>query len=84
MTPEQFCYWLQGYFEIGHIDTDMMNATQIQVVKEHLNLVFQKVTPDRVGIVGIPAYKTPQPAYCDASYDKLFTAHTGITTRGLC
>jgi len=40
MTPENFCYWLKGYFEItGYLD---LNAERSKVVKEHLNLVFGK------------------------------------------
>lgn len=43
MTPENFCYWVQGYFEIGNIQS--LNSAQVQIVKDHLALVFKKVTP---------------------------------------
>jgi hypothetical protein len=46
MTPEQFCYWLQGYVEI----TDDLNSKPSQEewdrIKDHLKLVFNKVTPN--------------------------------------
>jgi hypothetical protein len=42
MTPENFCYWLQGYIEIS--ETKTLTSEQLQVVWEHLNLVFNKVT----------------------------------------
>jgi hypothetical protein len=45
MTPENFAYWLQGFFEIA--GTDELTETQVKMVKDHLALVFQKVTPDR-------------------------------------
>lgn len=45
MTTEQFTYWLQGFFEIS--DTKTLNAKQVQIIKDHLALVFDKVTPDR-------------------------------------
>lgn len=45
MTTEQFTYWLQGYFEISNNNT--LSEEQVQVIKDHLNLVFKKVTPDR-------------------------------------
>lgn len=45
MTPEQFTYWLQGYFEIS--DSNMLSHKQVQIIKDHLALVFNKVTPDR-------------------------------------
>ena len=42
MTAEQFAYWLQGFAEMnGGVPTE----AQWQSVKEHLALVFQKVTP---------------------------------------
>lgn len=43
MTPEQFCFWLHGFFEL----TDTRNVTeeQAQMIREHLDLVFTKVTP---------------------------------------
>lgn len=42
MTPENFAYWLQGFFEL----TGTENITPIQVfqIKEHLKLVFDKKT----------------------------------------
>lgn len=45
MTPENFCYWLQGFVEIGEPVT--LNKQQLQVLKDHLKLVFDKKTPDR-------------------------------------
>jgi len=48
MSPENFCYWLQGWFEIGrHNDHNYsFNNQQIQEIKNHLKLVFEKVTPE--------------------------------------
>lgn len=43
MTPENFCYWLQGLFEVG--GSESLNSAQTQIVKDHLALVFSKVTP---------------------------------------
>lgn len=42
MTPEQFCYWLQGRAEL---DPTPPTAEQWQSIREHLDLVFEKVTP---------------------------------------
>ena len=42
MTPENFCYWLQGFMEV-QAPTNL-NEQQIAVIQEHLNLVFNKVT----------------------------------------
>lgn len=45
MTTEQFCYWMQGFFEISN--PKELNAKQIQIIQDHLNLVFNKKTLDR-------------------------------------
>lgn len=46
MTPEQFAYWLQGYAEIsGKQPTE----SEWQVIKDHLQTVFNKVTPVQLG-----------------------------------
>jgi hypothetical protein len=38
MTSREFCYWLQGYFEIS--DADTLEERQLDVVKKHLAMVF--------------------------------------------
>jgi hypothetical protein len=43
MNELQFCYWLQGYFELGQASG--LNSDQVQVIKDHLQLVFKKETP---------------------------------------
>lgn len=48
MDAVSFTYWLQGFFEIS--DAKTLDEKQVQVIKDHLNLVFNKVTPDRNGI----------------------------------
>jgi hypothetical protein len=39
MTSRDFCYWLQGHFEINNAKT--LNAKQTEMIKRHLNLVFK-------------------------------------------
>jgi len=43
MTSQEFCYWLQGYFEVSGNET--LTPEQVKIVKDHLKLVFTKVTP---------------------------------------
>ena len=44
MKPEYFITWLRGYIELdGRIPT----PRQWQIIQDHLNLVFDKKTPDR-------------------------------------
>lgn len=42
MTPEQFCYWLQGF---GELTPEPPTPEQWQAIKAHLDAVFRKVTP---------------------------------------
>lgn len=44
MTPSEFCYWLQGWTELE--GGKKPNLEQWLSIKAHLNLVFNKVTPD--------------------------------------
>lgn len=62
MTPEQFTYWLQGFMEISNPTT--LDETQIQIIKDHLALVFDKQTPDRISIPPLaPMPTTPYPIW---------------------
>lgn len=40
MTPRDFVYWLQGFFEISGAKT--MTEDQVKMVRNHLNLVFKE------------------------------------------
>lgn len=42
MTPQDFTYWLQGFAELNE---GPPNSAQWQSIREHLSLVFNKVTP---------------------------------------
>lgn len=54
MTADQFAYWLQGFTELhGEPPT----AEQWQAIKDHLALVFTKVTPNRQAV----PVTTPKP-----------------------
>lgn len=52
MNEREFCYWLQGLFEVGGAKS--LDERQTQIVKDHLALVFKKVTPDRSPITPVP------------------------------
>lgn len=72
MNAEKFSYWLQGFVEL----TDGQHPTERQwaIIKDHLQLVFTKVTPvrdaqgrfpDQTREVGIGAQPYVQPIYED-------------------
>lgn len=47
MNPLNFCYWLQGFAEMHSIDEDFSpTPDQWKIIQYHLQLVFDKVTPD--------------------------------------
>lgn len=50
MTAEQFAYWLHGFTELTHGQTP--DHAQWKAIREHLDLVFRKVTPS-VGEVSV-------------------------------
>ncbi len=45
MSPEHFVYWLQGFMELA--DPKELDAKELQIIKDHLKEVFNKVTPQR-------------------------------------
>lgn len=42
MTPEQFTYWLNGFLDCK----ENLTQKETQKIKENLNKVFNKVTPN--------------------------------------
>jgi hypothetical protein len=57
MTPENFCYWLQGYIELSNCKS--LSPEQTQMIRDHLNLVFKKETKINTS-AGIPTYPLKQ------------------------
>jgi hypothetical protein len=48
MNETQFCYWLQGHFGLmgDNVFSGGLSGDQCLVIKNHLDLVFEKVTPN--------------------------------------
>jgi hypothetical protein len=40
LTSRDFCFWLQGFFEVGLAPDQPLTLAQIDIVRRHLNLVF--------------------------------------------
>lgn len=40
MTPEQFCYWLNGHFDLA--GDNKLSEEQVKVIRDHLDMVFDK------------------------------------------
>lgn len=45
MNTNDFALWLHGFFEIS--ESNALTEKQVQIIKDHLDLCFNKVTPDR-------------------------------------
>jgi hypothetical protein len=65
MTPENFTYWLKGYFEISK--SRELSPEQVEEIKNHLDLVFEKVTP-YVEIYSQLGIKKPLPSLAEVRY----------------
>lgn len=39
MTSRDFCYWLQGPFEVA--DLKSLTVEQVEIIDKHLNMVFE-------------------------------------------
>jgi len=58
VTPEQFCYWLQGRAEMQ--PDNPPSAEEWKIISDHLKLVFKKETPTRVPAPGPAEVKRAQ------------------------
>lgn len=47
MRSRDFCYWLQGYFEISQ--NTGLSKDQVECIKKHLNLVFKHEIDPEMG-----------------------------------
>jgi len=69
MKATEFCYWLQGYFEIYGASTNPGNSLtgeQVELIQRHLALVFKHdIDPQ----AGPPKYQ-----------QELLDIHNGITS----
>jgi hypothetical protein len=81
MNEREFCYWLRGFFEITGDDViPTLTPNQIATIKEHLDLVFNKVTKNKSSQTPYcECDKTQPPNDLDSKmYELMNTKHTGI------
>ncbi len=50
MTPQDFTYWLQGFFEIS--GENELTEQNIQVIKDHLELVIKELNKPKLSYGG--------------------------------
>lgn len=66
MNAQEFCYWLKGFFELTETDKvqiDHLTKEKTQMIRDHLGLVFQKVTPPP-GLKGVLDQLGKDPKFC--------------------
>ncbi len=86
MTPENFCYWLQGWFELNDVqglDKREASIETVDVIKEHLALVFAKVTTTPIRNCVPVSYGTKIPPE-ELGYQFIDTKFTGNSSTPLC
>jgi hypothetical protein len=47
MTSRDFCFWLQGYFEISEVNA--LDTKQVEIIKRHLQMVFAHEIDPKMG-----------------------------------
>lgn len=63
MQTRDFCFWLQGFFELQPGETVAITAEQAVLIKRHLSLVFQH---DKTMEHEAPGKFNPNPSALDA------------------
>ena len=64
MQSRDFCYWLQGFFEVSKAEE--VTKEQVEIIKRHLNMVFTHEID--------PSFGGP------AQQQELSDIHQGVTT----
>jgi len=68
MTPKDFTHWLDGALNTG--SPKSIGPKETQIIKDHLALVFNKVTPNRNGpsvTTGIDIQHTGEMQYMESN-----------------
>jgi hypothetical protein len=61
MSSENFCYWLQGLFELQP-DLKELTPEQVAMIKQHLGYVFNRVAPVAPGAQSVEVSRAiPEP-----------------------
>ena len=70
MNTEQFAIWLHGFFELT--DAEELTKGQVKMIKEHLNLCFDKKTP--------PLEFKTDTEIIPSSFPSIFAIPSGVST----
>ena len=58
MKARDFCYWLQGYFELSESENDILTISQVKMIQRHLNMVFKHEIDPSFGLDKLDLSKT--------------------------
>lgn len=62
MDAISFVYWINGFFEITDLNEGegiLLSNAQVKTIRDHIQLVLSKVTPDRGPVVNPPIKVIP-------------------------
>ena len=76
MNFENFCFWAHGFFEISNAKT--LDETQVKIIKDHLNLCFKKVTPQRYPETSVQPLVIPDCVTAELISNKLCGVDTSV------
>lgn len=76
MTTDQFAYWLQGFAELNEAPP---TPEQWKAIREHLALVFHKVTPPLGGLRFTPTAPVTAPYFPPQSIQPAAPNYTTVT-----
>lgn len=79
MNERDFVYWLQGFVELTSLDSP--TAEQWKMIKEHLQLVFLKVTPAHPTQAPIENWPQPHWSLETPLYKPVVTSTNGETQK---
>jgi len=56
VTPRDFIYWINGFIELneGEINSVGISPNQVKIIKDHINQVIKKETPNRNDQFSVP------------------------------
>lgn len=77
MNELNFCYWLQGFFEIHNFKDGPLTIEQVKMIKDHLQYVFDHKVLQSPTITqpNRPMYQTPYFRYNDQDPFKFITTY---------
>jgi hypothetical protein len=79
MTPENFSYWLKGFFELSN--KEELTKHQVAIIKSHLSLVFEQNTINPYDVLKDPGTLMDQSGITEVKPDWTYMPTITCCTR---